>query len=317
MPGMGAAVVNSSGLLSCGVSGVRKRGNTVPVTIDDQWHLGSCTKAMTAILVARCVDAEMLSWDSTLCNVLPEVPLTWSTVTLEHLLSHQAGAPPDINWRKAGSRQAAVRTIAASPPLHPAGSAFEYSNCGYVLAGAMVERVYGRSWEELVVDEVWRPLGMVRGGFGGMGKICQVDQPWGHLANGSVAGNGPAADNAHVLGPAGRAHMPLGDWARFVTDQLVGLRGQEALVSSTGYCPLQTIPDGSYVRGWRVLSRTWAGTTGASKVLTHNGSNTMHYACVWIAPNIDLALFVCCNQGGATEACNSAMTELLKMCKKL
>jgi CubicO group peptidase (beta-lactamase class C family) len=310
IPAMGAAVVRSNGLIAMGVVGWRKLGDATPVTVDDQWHLGSNTKSMTATLAARLIERGVLHWDSTVTNSFSFVPMTWQGVTLDHFLVHRSGAVANIDWHLQLNRMVAVRTITAIPPTAKPGEAMLYSNAGYMMAGAMLEKATGRSWEQLMVDELWKPLGITAGGFGGMGKVGLIDQPWGHKPEGIVVGNGPAADNAAVLGPAGTVHMSLADWSRYVADQLNGARAQPALLTADSYRHLhQPWPGDTYARGWIVVPRGWA----KGNALTHTGSNTMHYAVVWMAPQIDLAILVCCNQGDANAACDEVASGLIKI----
>ena len=106
------------------------------------------------------------------------------------------------------SRAEAASHILSSPPTLPVGK-YAYSNTGYVLSAAMCEQAMGRTWEDLVSQEVWSPLQITEAGLGSMGSHGQVDQPWGHSEDGKVAGNGPEADNPLILGPAGSVHMPV------------------------------------------------------------------------------------------------------------
>src|SRR5262245_52681073 len=73
VPALGAAVVNERGAVAVAVVGVRKRGDDTPATADDQFHLGSDTKAMTAALVALFVEKGDLDWDSTLGGTFPDL----------------------------------------------------------------------------------------------------------------------------------------------------------------------------------------------------------------------------------------------------
>ena len=307
VPAICAAVVNSEGVIAVGAVGVRKRSTAVCVTVNDLWHLGSETKAMTAALIGRLVECGKLRWDSTLeelfaelsCRMRPEM----KTVTILQLLSHRAGLEANYDWHQLSQmntlweqRYAVVQKAVTDPPRHPPGSAGHYSNVGYVLAGAAVEKVTGRPWEEQMVSLLFEPLGMTSAGFGGTGTPGQLDQPWGHDENGRpVALNGPAADNPPILGPAGRVHCTLTDWAAFVIDQLRGALGQPALLNPQTYQRIQSPPFGDdFALGWLAVNRDWGGGT----VLNHTGSNTMNYANVWIAPKRDLAVLVCVNQGG-------------------
>ncbi|MDQ7841481.1 MAG: serine hydrolase domain-containing protein [bacterium] len=94
-----AAVVRNGEVVSSGAVGTRKIGEKIPVTIDDRFHLGSDTKAMTALLAAILVEEGKLKWDSTVADLFPELVENMDPglkrVTLEHLLSHTSGIPSD------------------------------------------------------------------------------------------------------------------------------------------------------------------------------------------------------------------------------
>lgn len=96
IPGMAAAVVRDGGVVAVGVSGVREAGEADPIRPDDRFHIGSCTKAMTATMIARLVEAGRLRWDVALAESFPHTTITpeLRPVTLRQLLSHQAGIQP-------------------------------------------------------------------------------------------------------------------------------------------------------------------------------------------------------------------------------
>ena len=323
VPAMAAALVTSDGIQFVGAVGVRKRGSEVPVTLDDLWHLGSDGKAMTSTLIARLVERGQLKWDATLAEVFPELAPQMNSdfqkVTLLQLLSHHAGLPANLALADylgedaAALRLRAVREETAKKPQSAPGSTYKYSNLGYIIAGAVVERVTGQAWEQAVSNEVFAPLQMKSAGFGGTGTPGKIDQPWPHTANGEpTPGNGPVMDNAPVMGPAGRIHCSIQDWAKFVQDQLRGDRGAPALLKPATYQKLHTPPfGGDYALGWMVLDRSWGG----GQVLNHGGDNTMNCANVWIAPQRDFAILVCVNQSGETafQATDAAVGELIQL----
>ncbi len=322
LPALAGAIVTSKNLVAIGVVGVRKRGTDIPVTINDKWHLGSDTKAMTATLIGALVEQNKLAWETTIDEIFPDqaktMQLELRKVTLLQLLSHRSGLPANLFWnliQKTESiqdqRQAVVKIASNSKLLSKPGSKFIYSNLGYVIAGAMAEKVTNTSWEDLMSKIIFGPLEMKSAGFGGTGTPGKIDQPWGHGSNGKpVGGNGPAMDNPLVLGPAGTVHCSLQDWAKFVADQLRGERGEDALLKADTYKRLHSPPfGGDYALGWLVTQRKWGGGT----VLTHAGSNTMNYAVVWMAPVRNLAVLVCTNQGGdkAAKGCDEAAGALI------
>jgi CubicO group peptidase (beta-lactamase class C family) len=324
LPALAGAIVTSKGVASMGATGVRKAGTEVPVTVDDEWHLGSDTKAMTAVVIASLIEQGKLKWESTIEEVFPELAADFQPemkkVTLLQLLSHRSGLPANIVWGLISTqvpiqqqRQSAVRALSSLKLKSAPGSAYEYSNLGYVVAGAMAEKVTGLPWENLITDTVFAPLKMKSAGFGGTGTPGKIDQPWPHGADGKpMPGNGPAVDNPRVLGPAGIVHCSLADWASFIADQLRGEQGHGALLKPETYKLLHKPPfGGDYALGWLVLDRPWGG----GQVWTHAGSNTMNYAVVWAAPLRDFTVLVCTNQGGpaAAKACDEAATALIAL----
>jgi CubicO group peptidase (beta-lactamase class C family) len=196
------------------------------------------------------------------------------------------------------ARIKAVRALLSRPPAQPPG-VFVYANAGYIIAGAALERIVGESWEQIIVRELFTPLGMASCAFGAPGTPQQVNEPWGHQGLSPVS-PGPAADNPPSLGPAGTVHCSLVDWGKFLALHLAGARGEASgLVSQTTLTRLQTPPaGGDYACGWGVVQRPWAGGTA----LTHNGSNTMWYATAWLAPAKNLTFAVATNRGDAVAA---------------
>ena len=324
MPAMGGAILTGKGLVASGVVGVRKAGTDIAATTADLWHLGSDTKAMTAAMIGALVEQGKMRWETTIGEAFPDldpaIPDSLRAVTVRHLLSHRSGLPADIFWGlvpKTGTtrerRLAVVRMLASAKPVAEPGAKFLYSNLGYVIAGAMAEKAADAAWEDLMKDTIFAPLDMASAGFGGLGTPGVVDQPWPHAPDGKPeAVNGPDRDNPAVLGPAGTVHCTLADWAKFVADQLRGARGEKALWKPETYQELQTVPfGGTYALGWLVTPRDWGGGT----VLTHDGSNTMNLASVWMAPLRDFAVLVVTNQGGpaAAKACDEAAGELIRL----
>jgi CubicO group peptidase (beta-lactamase class C family) len=323
LPALAGGIVTSEGLQVAGAVGFRKWGETNAVTVNDLWHLGSDTKAMTAVLVGRLVEQGKIRWDTRVDEVFSDLAEEFHVeareITVGQLLTHRAGQGPNLNWSRVSrqgevreQRLAATRAALSREPQHKPGSHYEYSNLSYVVVGAMLERITDRSWEALMQDEVFEPLGMTEVGQGGLGTPGELDQPWGHKKSGKpVLGNGPIVDNPAVLGPAGRVHASLSSWARFIADQLRGARGESGLLKAETYARLhEPPPGGKYALGWAVTQRDWGGGT----VLTHSGCNTMHYAVAWLAPLKDFAVLVCCNQGDdvAAEAADRAAWALIQ-----
>jgi CubicO group peptidase (beta-lactamase class C family) len=330
IPGMACAIVDSKGtLLATGAAGVRKKGDPTPITASDEFHLGSCTKAMTATLIAMLVEEQELAWDARVAEFwtgkVPEIHENWKDVTLEQLLQHRGGAPEHLEikglwWRlknHAGTPvQARLDLVAGVLPQAPRsapGTAFLYSNAGYAIAGAMAETVAGKPWEELIRERLFVPLGMTSAGFGPPGSAGKVDQPWGHKPDGFAVDPGaPHADNPPAIGPAGTVHATLADWAKFVALHMAAERGAPRLLSAESFARLHAVPaGGEYACGWFSVPRGWAGK---QRALNHAGSNTQWYCVVWAAPERDFAVLVACNIGArpAERACDELASRLIQ-----
>ncbi len=316
LPGLAGAIVTSSGAPEIHAVGVRKIGTETAVTKEDRWHLGSNTKMMTATLAARLVEAGKLRWDSTLGEVFPKMSFEKSpsakSVTLLQLLSHRSGLQANLNWGPYSGLKApmpeqrlkALNEALKSPLAVDPGMKFEYSNLGYMVAGAMIEAVTRKPWEDALREQVFNPLKMTSAGFGAAGTPGKNDQPWPHGENGKPVSEKDQLDNPPVIGPAGTVHCSMGDWAKFLGDQLRGARGEAGLLQPKSYELIQTAQaGGEYGLGWVVLKRGWAD----GPALSHAGSNTMNFAVVWLAPKKDIALLACTNSG--TKTANRALDE--------
>jgi CubicO group peptidase (beta-lactamase class C family) len=197
-----------------------------------------------------------------------------------------------------GERAAAARHYLALPPASKVGD-FAYSNLGYIVAGAIAEARTGKSWEELLREEVFAPLGIVHAGFGPPGTSARIDEPRGHRP---VAGRlvaldpaDPQSDNPRALGPAGTMNITLAGWARFARDQMEGARGHGKLLSAAGYRRLQTPVTGNYALGWGAK----LDAAGMPVILAHTGSNGYWLADIRIQPADGLVELVAMNAGDA------------------
>lgn len=327
VPALAGAVVTVDGLAAIGASGVRERGRPEPVTIDDRWHLGSCTKSMTATLCAILVEEGSLAYDRTVGATwkYDSIDPAWRTVTLRQLLTNRAGAPASLDegglwarlWRHPGTpreqRRSLLTGVTSRPPAAPPGSKYIYSNAGFSIAGAIAETVTDEAWEPLIQKRLFAPLSMSSAGFGAPGTEGAIDQPHGHRADGKPVPPGAGADNPAAIAPAGRVHASIGDWAKYVRMHLKGEKdGWEKRLPSSAFVTLHTPVEGDprYAMGWIVTERPWAG----GRVLTHTGSNTMWYCVVWMAPEKGFAVLATCNQGGdrAAAACDAVASALIR-----
>jgi D-alanyl-D-alanine carboxypeptidase len=307
LPALSALVMRDGQVVSVAAAGVRKLGDGTRVTVDDRWHLGSNAKAMTATLAGMLVDEKRLAWTSTVGEVFSswkDLDPQFAKVTLEMLLAHRAGAPAALSppawarmWAARDQNAERTRTVHAllTGPPGKVGE-FLYSNFGYLVAGVMIEQITGQPWEAVIRKRLFQPLGMTSCGFGAPASPGKIDQPWAHRGEGATTAPvapGPKSDNPPSLGPAGTVHCGLRDWAKFAQMHLDGARGKATLVSAATMTRLHAaLPGGDYALGWLV------NQPDGNMVLTHDGSNTMFLARIWLMPAKNTGFLVATNAAG-------------------
>lgn len=329
IPALAVAATVDGDVVALGAQGRRRiTEKEERVSRDDHWQLGSCTKSMTASVVAMLVEDGDLAWDTTIADLFPELAdemhPAWLAVTLEQLLTHRGGAPaepPADLWKAACTREgtpteqreAFVKGLLAHEPTKHPGTHWIYSDSGYAIVGVMMERATGKAWEDLLRERLFVPLGLTSAGFGEPATTEPPDQPWGHRGVKHAfipQAPGPNADYPPAIAPAAAVHMSIGDFASYASWHVFGARGEGWLLTPASFKKLHT-PRGDehYAMGWSVSERRWAGGT----VLMHNGDNEMFYAVMWLGPNSNTAFVAACNADGqdAVEACDEAITMLI------
>ena len=331
----------ASGSSQVHCSGVRKAGDPTLAQATDKFHLGSCAKAMSATVAALLVEWGIVAWEQTLPELLPRLAVDaihpgYRTATLSMLTSHMSGLPGDLRDVDGGRLVAAMKAAAsgraarqlltsallAAPPATTPGERHVYSNAGYMLLANVMEERLDCSWEQLMQQLLFSPLGMSSCGFG-----CQADlysprfeQPWPHAWSTeldhavAIDPQRSIGDNIPAYAPAGTIHCALHDWAKFVQLHMDGFAGRPTpLLSQPSFSFLhRCVPGQSYTYGgWLRVERAWA--YGAA--LTHSGSNTMNTATVWCAPCTGVAYLATTNAGSqrARQAVLDVVSRMVKL----
>jgi CubicO group peptidase (beta-lactamase class C family) len=327
LPALAAAVVKDGKVVAAGAVGTRRAGEKIPVTVDDRFHLGSDTKAMTSLLAATFVEEGKLRWESTMADVFPELADKMDSglrrVTLVQFLSHTSGVPSDNDvfdnlveksLTQDGNlddlRYWLVKQWSTQPLVSEPGTKWAYANMNYVIAGAMIERVGGKTWDELITERIFTPLGLRTAGLGCQATLGRVDAPLGHrIIDGKPKGMlaGPNGDLPLILGPAGLAHMSVLDFARWAAwNAGEGKRGpklvrpetlkklQTPVISMEVKNPAPGTPtSGKYALGWGQVVMDWA----PEPLIFHGGDNGMNLAHIWVEPKRDFAMVLVTNIG--------------------
>ena len=311
LPALAAIMIRNDQTIEKSATGNRSVDTNTPVTVNDQWHIGSITKSMTSLLAALLVRDGLIQWTSTLADIYPELVGTmlpdYQGVRLEELLSHTSGLPRDplfpVTYYWDGDtrpipelRQEIVRKSLALSPTNSRGE-FAYSNLGYIVAGSMLERVTGNDWESLIRDYVFNPLVMNQAGFGAPDTQGTLAQPVGHsiLSSGAWGPQEPSDpgvkawyESAEIFGPAGTVHASLDDMAAYLGLHLSGLKGETVAGFLTGqeFAKLHTsLPTTNYALGWQT----------DNLFIAHDGSNGLWLALANVSANRNAAFFMVTN----------------------
>ena len=312
-PGISAAILRD-GVLSCNVvSGIRRVDEPENlITLNDKFHLGSCTKAMTATLAGILVDEGKLSWNETIAERFPkwsnQIAQEYHDVTLWQLITHRGGVPSGGPfWLNKGVSTIENRLSVIQKALEPAPrniGKYGYSNIGYMLVGAFAENATEKSWEELIHNKLFEPLDMQSAGFGAPSKSKPATHPFGH--GGAKSLTPTAHDNAPALGPAGTVHCSMSDWAKFVALHLDKKCEHHKILSPETLAKLHQPYDGDgpkYAGGWLVSE-----IRGGANVIGHSGSNTFWLSSVAAVPEKGVAIIL-----GANSPPNFSNSKLRKI----
>ncbi len=228
IPSLAVAVTVDGQLDGVAATGVRRSDQPDNhVHEDDQFHFGSCGKALTAALIHSLADDGKLALDTTLAQLFPDTPLhdKFKGVTISQILTHSAGftempgpTPTDQQMSdpqelrkllEPAAKLPAMLAQLSNPPKYENSTA-HYSNFGYALLGHIAEKAGGKPYEQLVQEHIFNPLDMKSAGFG---MPTSKDAPLGHRDG------KPSTLDIYPpeFAAAGHVHASVTDWLKFVT----------------------------------------------------------------------------------------------------
>lgn len=197
-------VARDTQILLLGAFGVADPRNGTPNTTRTLFSTGSVTKQFTATAVLALESKKKLSVTDPISRYFERVPADKQGITIHHLLTHSSGLPASLGPDdEAISRDSLVALALATPLAFEPGTSYEYSNVGYSVAAAIVEKVSGVGYEEFL-RPLWKKAGSVSTGLyslegadgqvarshnEGMGYPSQTDIPreaWHLMGNGGV-----------------------------------------------------------------------------------------------------------------------------------
>lgn len=291
IPEISYAVLNSKKILEMNAMGKHSVHLPDTATLNDRFHIGSNTKAMTAFIIAKVVESRKLSWSTRFFDLFPEWKSEsnheFANITLKDLLSHRAGIHslqgdstdpivPSFDGTKVEKRKAFGRFVLKIDPLKTDSIlTFIYSNAGYTLATLMLEKATKKSWEELVV-KVFNTDLKLDVAFSWPENQKRKDT-WGHsFENGTLI---PVPSNTDFrldyTETAGDLNMKIKDFAKFIQLHLYGLQGKNNYLKASTYSFMHNGIK-NYAMGWYNVNEN------GNEYSTHYGTVGTYYTTVQI-----------------------------------
>ena len=237
----------------------------IPNTPTTKFRLGSITKQFTAASVLLLEERGKLKIDDKVKTYLPDAPMSWDRITIYNLLTHTAGLPnftslPEYSTLKNTNATPAriIETFKDKPLDFGPGEKMSYSNSGYVVLGAIIEKVSGGSYAKFVQDNIFTPLGMKDSGYDSNTTIIP------HRASGYTKGPVATVNAAyiHMSVPhaAGALYSTTEDMLKWETGLFAG-----KVVSQASLTKMTTPFKNDYAFG--LISRDDKGR----RIIWHNG----------------------------------------------
>jgi D-alanyl-D-alanine carboxypeptidase len=220
-PGAAVIVTEHGKVVYEGGRGLADLKAKTPITPATVFRIGSITKQFAAAVVLQLVHEGKLSLDDPLSKFLPDYPQPGASATVRQLLSHTSGIQDytdipgwmtEANTNKPYTTQQLIDVFKNKPAQFKPGEKWAYDNSGYILIGAIIEKVTGKPWYQAVDERIAKPLHLMTLRYG----IDEASIP--HMAVGYAPdGDGgfvPAQKiNMSVPGAAGSLVSTVGDLA--------------------------------------------------------------------------------------------------------
>jgi CubicO group peptidase (beta-lactamase class C family) len=322
VPGANLAILKGKDILEAAHGVLNIRTGTATTT-DSLFQIGSITKVWTGTLAMQLVDEGLLDLDEPLVSYLPDFQVADAEVTrnltTRHLLAHSSGIDGDLFLDTGRGEDCIEKYVAACADLtqnHPLGATMSYCNSGYVILGRLIEVLRGKTWDSVLRERLFAPLGLSMAGTlpeeallhrAATGHITppggelQVAPVWGIFRAGGPAGIIHATPR-EVLAFA-QLHMRDGvtaDGTRILSEQSAAAMRE----------PQIEVPDvytlGSHV-GLSWILMNWDGR----EVYGHDGGTIGQSAFLRIVPSAGVAICLLTNGGHTQDLFRDLFAEIL------
>lgn len=307
IPAMGYVVFTSDKILDIGVSGFRQYRKRDSVLLSDRFHIGTNTFAFTSWIAAKLVEMGKIKWTTTYAQLYPQykskLDPAFKELALKDLLSNTGGIPsynkpddfafvPVFAGDMMNQRREFAYWVLQRPGLEAnRQTRMVPSVVGYGVAAAMLEKAAGMPWEKMLDDFINKPMG-ISAKTGWPNKISD-QQPSGHWSRyGSFAPEPPGTwlKSHNGVVPGFDINITIGDYAKFLQQNLKGLRGENGLLTARAVELIHFgTPDYSF--GWQNAA------IGKDRISFHTGESHIFISHVELVPGKNIGVLVVGNSG--------------------
>jgi CubicO group peptidase (beta-lactamase class C family) len=319
--------MNAESILIQDIQGTRIAGKPDQATLDDYFHIGSCSKSVLAVMAAKLIEQKKITLQTRFFDVFPELRehanSAYGEITLEDLFLCKAGIKsytnaaveplPEYDLSITNKRVEFIKyLIAQQPSSKKKNEKFQhlYSNASYTMASAMLEKVAGDSYEELVKKMLTDALDISV--HIGWPNSIGANQPWGHMITKNKIETFPPDHDykiPYLITPAGDLSMTPKDFATYTQLHLRGLRGNDNYISSEAY---------NYIHfsHKRFSLGVANGVSGGKRFSGFDGSTGTFFCRSIIVPESDFAFTMMMNAGSGSGSMKAVDWLAMQLVKK-
>ncbi|MCL1689293.1 serine hydrolase [Elizabethkingia anophelis] len=286
----------------------------------DFFHLGSNTKAITGFIAGYLTEQNKIKWDTKFFDLFPEFKdksnPKYLNITLSQILEHKAGIQPFTSGaeyqklpvfkgNRSEKRQAFAQYVLTLPPVEN-DKPYNYSNAGYSVAAFMLEKVSGKTWEQLVQDVLKDKLKLQY--TLGWPNRTDINQPWGHWESSQLVSVAPETKyDLSMAEPAGDISMNIINYSKYIQFNLQGLAEKDNFLKAKTYQYLFNSSD-HYSIGWGNFIQN------KTKYSEHLGTDGTFFAYTLINQSEPKAYIILINNGSGQA--QNGLFKFLKLLKK-
>ena len=327
IPAIAVSIMNSKKILCQEVQGLRVFNRQGDATLDDYFHIGSCSKSILALIAAKYVEQESIAWETKFFDVYPELMAAANEIyydsPLQDLLLCRAGIKsftnskveplPDYGLDTTNNRLEFIKYLisqSASAKIKKGVFKHLYSNASYTMAAAMLEKISAKSYEEIIRKTFSEDLNIPV--HIGWPNIFSNEQPSGHIITGEnidVFPPGHAYKLSDLITAAGDLSLSPKNFTHYTHMHLKGLRGDDNYISSASYQYIHYCQKG-YSLG------VYNGRYGRRKYSGFDGSAGTFFCRSIIVPESDIAISIMMNACPANMSTKAIDRLTLQVAKK-